>query len=139
MRFEEATPEQQELDRLTVQAIIEHMKQNMPTITYGELAKAIEEKRNKPMAPQGTAHSLGRIQEYCEEHGLPILSAMVVSKDQKEPSDGFFVAFEDVRGAAGKTEEEIIHKEQGACINCSDWSSLYEYMGIKAPESVKAD
>ena len=128
MNYEDVTLEQPELDMLTAQAIIEYMAQNKTTITYGELAKAIEEMRNQPMANQGTAHALGRIQRYCEDCDLPILPAMVVSKDQKEPSDGFFVAYNDVRGAEGKTEEEIIQTEQERCLSCSDWQPLYDHI-----------
>lgn len=117
---------QAQLDLLTAKAILDHMEKNKPTITYGQLADSIEELRDQPMANQGTRHSLGRIQKYCEESGVPILSSMVVSKAHKEPSDGFFVAFNEVRPGTGLTEEEIIHKEQGDCINHADWQPLLD-------------
>lgn len=132
MRFEEATPEQQELDRLTVQAIIEHMAQNKATITYSELANAIEEMRDQSMAPLGTAHSLGRIQKYCKEKDLPILSVMVVSKEDGKPSKGFFEAYYDIYGNTEMSEEEIIRTEQEKCLNCSCWQPLYDRVSIHA-------
>lgn len=134
MGYENATLEQLELDKLTAQAIIEYKEKNKTTITYGELAEAIGVKRDQPMANQGPAHALGRIQKYCDDCDLPILSAMVVLKDQKKqsppsmPSGGFFDAYEDVRGSTGMTKEELVRIEQEKCLNCSDWQPLFDHI-----------
>lgn len=119
-----------ELDRYTVIAIIEKLAESNSSITYGELAKRVGELRGTPIANQGFAYTLGRVQDYCLELGLPSLPVMVVNQNHK-PASGFAEHYrENHPEVADLTEDEIARNERKACLACLDWQSLYDRVGL---------
>jgi hypothetical protein len=57
--------------------------ENRQTMQYGHLAKMLHFKGSGVFAAQ-----LGHILAYCEEHGLPPLTSLVVKKHKGTPGDG---------------------------------------------------
>lgn len=51
--------------------------------TYGELAPLID------VHHQSLGSALGPIQDYCQDEGLPALTAVVINKDSRKPGSGF--------------------------------------------------
>lgn len=121
---------QLELDRYTVKAIIEKLAKSNSLITYDEMAKTVGKMRNRAMSPQGFGGPLSRIQNYCNELGLPALSAMAVDKTMK-PGKGFAEYYKSIHpDAIDMSADEIAHMEQKACIAQSDWQQLYDHVGL---------
>ena len=128
---EETVP--RDLDRYVVKAVIENLARSNSPLTYGELAKVVGEMRGKPIANQGFAYALGRIQDYCLELGLPSLPVLVVDKTLK-PAHGFTAHYREIHPEAeGLSDNEIIRLERDACIACKDWQKLYDRVGINEP------
>ena len=119
-----------ELDQCTVKAIVERITDSNSAITYGDLAKVVGKMRGKTMSSQGFSGSLGRIQGYCKELGLPSLSAMVVDQSMK-PKEGFAKYYKSIHPeSAEMSEMEIVKEEQRACLACDDWQLLYDRVGL---------
>jgi len=55
-------------------------------VTYGDLAPLI------PTSPRAVGRALNPIQDFCLDHGLPPLTAIVVAKATRRPGDGFIAA-----------------------------------------------
>lgn len=126
----ESSVEIPDLDRYVVKAVIEKLASSNSPLTYGELAKVVGKMRGRPIANQGFAHSLGRIQDYCLELGLPSLPVLVVDKTLK-PAHGFADHYRVIHPEAdGLSDNEIIRKERDACIACKNWQSLYDRVGL---------
>ena len=120
-----------ELDRYVVKAIIEKLASSNSPLTYGELADIVSEMRGKPIANQGFAYTLGRIQDYCLELGLPALPVLVVARTL-EPAHGFVEHYRLIHtGTEGLSDNEIIRMERDACIACKDWQKLYDQVGLQ--------
>lgn len=120
-----------ELDRLTVKAIIEKLAKTNSAIEYGELAKIVGEMRGSRMSAQGFSQSLGRIQDYCKELGLPALSVLVVGAS-RNPGSGFVGHYRRIYPeVSGMTDRDIVRKEHDACVACDDWQPLYDKVGLK--------
>lgn len=121
-----------ELDREVIKAVVEVVTKNRSHVTYGYLADLIAGKRNSEMSAQAFGPSLGRIQKYCKEVGLPYLSVMVVGKETLLPNEGFFDEYREINPEyAALTDQEVIEKEQQACLACKDWQKLLDYADIK--------
>lgn len=119
------------LDRYVVKAIIERLANSNSPLTYGELANVVGEMRNRPIANQGFAYVLGRIQDYCLELRLPSLPVLVVDKTLK-PAHGFATHYREIHPESKElTDNEIIRMERDACIACKDWQKLYDRVGLE--------
>lgn len=121
----EIDPKNPELDRYTIKAIVDHLKNTDVPITYGELAERVEALRGETMSADGFAHTLGRIQRYCKELGLPSLPSLVVNKDTSMPGPGFMECYMDVTPNTADIDAKVIVKgEQACCRECADWQEL---------------
>lgn len=126
-------PSSKELDRHTVEALVDHVGRRGERITYGDLAKVVERSRGSSMHPRGFHGALGRIQHYCDAVGLPPLSLMVARKDGPlEPSVLPFYR-EYHPEADDLTDDEIIEQAVGKCAACADWGALLEIVCSNDP------
>jgi hypothetical protein len=68
--------------------LVSHVRRNNPSITYGELATAVD------VHPRSrTLHAaLGEVTNACRHAHLPALPAIVCRADSKRPSDGYYKA-----------------------------------------------
>lgn len=80
-----------DLDRYVIEGVVESIERGEPYITFGDLAEIITNKRGKRINASGSRFALKRIQEYCNELGLPALSAMVVKEKRSFPVTIFSV------------------------------------------------
>ena len=66
--------------------LVKHVRAGKPSITYGELATAVE------LHPRsGKLHAaLTEVTEACRARGLPMLPAIVWRADANHPSDGYY-------------------------------------------------
>ena len=71
-----------EFTRETFQFLKNHVEERRP-FTYGEVAQAVG-----GMA-LGMWQPLWKIWQFCDEHNLPQLNALVVNQDTGLPGDGF--------------------------------------------------
>lgn len=118
------------LDRLAVKVIVDKMAKSNSSITYGEMARAVERLRGRAMSAQGFAYSLGRIQDYCLALGLPCLPVMAVGSDQK-PAGGFIEHYHEIHPeAVDASDFDIIRQERRNCLECREWQVLYDYVGL---------
>ena len=116
-----------ELDRYTIEAIVDHLKNSGAPITYGELAEKVGALRGETMSPDGFAHALGRIQRYCKGLGLPSLPALVVNRETSLPGPGFMECYADIAPNTADIGARVIVKgEQACCRECADWQALLD-------------
>jgi hypothetical protein len=66
--------------------LLGHVRRKRPSITYGELASALDV---HPRSPKLHA-ALGEVTNACRHHQLPCLPAIVWRADRKQPSDGYY-------------------------------------------------
>ena len=68
--------------------LLARVRRNKPSITYGELASAVDV---HPRSPKLHA-ALGELTNACRHHQLPCLPAIVWRSDRKRPSEGYYKA-----------------------------------------------
>ena len=103
------------------------VQRNEPYIEYNELAARI----NPPMFWRQVGREIGEVSILCNELGLPLLSAKVVSKGQRRAGDGFFEMMKTI----GRYDRSIPEREQflnelEAIRECKEWYKLEEYLGL---------
>lgn len=97
------------------------------TITYGELGRRIG-RHARTLAPV-----LGYIRdEICAARGLPLLSALVVSKETGLPGPGFLA--EGTNGLSPGAYRGAAKSHQQAVVNHAGWRDLLAEMGIDTGE-----
>ena len=68
--------------------LLSQVRRNNPSITYGELATAVDVHRRSR-----TLHvALGEVTNACRHASLPALPAIVCRADSMRPSDGYYKA-----------------------------------------------
>jgi hypothetical protein len=68
--------------------LVTHVRRNKTSVTYGELAVAVEVHHRSPQLHA----ALGEVTNACRHNALPCLPAIVWRADSKRPSDGYFKA-----------------------------------------------
>jgi hypothetical protein len=66
--------------------LLARIRRNKPSITYGELAAAVDVHHRSPALHA----ALGEVSNACRHAQLPCLPAIVWRADTKQPSDGYF-------------------------------------------------
>jgi hypothetical protein len=93
--------------------LLSHVRRQHASITYGELAKAVDVHRRSPKLHA----ALGEVTNACRHQQLPALPAIVWRADSKQPSDGYYkVAHprahtEDARVSAWEREHARVLRE----------------------------
>lgn len=67
-----------------VLAMLAHQRRTMP---YGELAQILGMPHHRPLR-----YVLGHIMKYCDQHGLPPLTAVIVKMESGQPGEGLTTA-----------------------------------------------
>lgn len=68
--------------------LVANARRSNPSITYGELAKAVKVHHRSPQLHI----ALGELTNACRHAGLPVIAAMVCRADSGRPSDGYYKA-----------------------------------------------
>ncbi len=80
------------IDRIILNTLIRWVQEHQDehaTLTY----KQVVEKVNHPsVIPINLGSHFGRILNYCLEHNIPVITALVVKQNASEPGAGFFEA-----------------------------------------------
>ena len=99
-------------------------------VEYNELAARI----NPPMFHRNVGREIGEISKLCNELGLPLISAKVVSRGTMTAGKGFY-QFYDMFGIdkQGKSEKELFHIELKKIRECTEWYKLADYLSLKLP------
>lgn len=66
--------------------LVTHLRRNQASLTYGELARAIDVHHRSPQLHA----ALGEVSNACRHNALPCLPALVCRADSHRPSDGYF-------------------------------------------------
>ena len=66
--------------------LVTHVRRNRTSLTYGELATAVEVHHRSPQLHA----ALGEVTNACRHSALPCLPAIVWRADSKRPSEGYF-------------------------------------------------
>lgn len=112
--------------QLAEQLLISVQKRE-PFIEYSELGMRID----PPMFHRQVGPEIGEVSVLCNELGLPLLSAKVVSKGQRRAGDGFFEMMKRIgRYDYNVPEREQFSKELAAIRECKEWYKLEEYLGL---------
>src|SRR5215211_5752120 len=102
------------------QLVFEHLRllaKRMRVETYGQIAKAIEEKEERRIAPLSIRYPLGFIRdEICRPRGLPWLNAPAVSGNDWLPGDSFLP-----QGAAFGEDERILWRGMALAVFAYAW------------------
>src|SRR5688572_6976891 len=68
--------------------LVTHVRRSNTSITYGELAKAVDVHHRSPQLHV----ALGEVTNACRHNGLPCHPAIVWRADSHRPSDGYYKA-----------------------------------------------
>lgn len=66
--------------------LVHHVRRSNPSVTYGELAKAVAVHHRSPQLHV----ALGEVTNACRHNGLPCIAAIVCRADSGRPSDGYY-------------------------------------------------
>ena len=100
---------------------------NNALITYGELCSLVDYQ----VQPTTCGKYLGALSEFCFEHDMPLISAIVVNKDFI-PGGGYYGLYRDLTGDDEITNEEIFSKTYKNVVNFRDWGKLAKLLGLEA-------
>ena len=100
---------------------------NNALITYGELCSLVDYQ----VQPTTCGKYLGALSEFCFEHDMPLISAIVVNKDFI-PGGGYYGLYRDLTGDDEITNEEIFSQTYKNVINFQDWGKLAKLLGLEA-------
>lgn len=105
---------------------IEHVgKYDDLTITYGAATRQLPYEFN----PQNLDRPLGTLSAYCLELGLPLISTIVVNKDEGIPGAGYFKTF--FPGSKASQRPDIFMEQYNRVKACHNWVPLEEKLGLK--------
>jgi len=94
-------------------------QKSMP-ITYGKLAEKVG------LNQRGLGPYLGALSTECNEHGLPLISAIVVHKDTQMPAPQFW----EMASRNGRGDINIDDEKQRV-FNQKDWQLLKNRLGLE--------
>ena len=100
---------------------------NNALITYGELCSLVDYQ----VQPTTCGKYLGALSEFCFEHDMPLISAIVVNKDFI-PGGGYYGLYRDLTGDDEITNEEIFSQTYNNVVNFQDWGKLAKLLGLEA-------
>lgn len=119
--------------RYAIPILIEAIEQGKTTLTYGDLAAAINDRHGLSLNPHyGLGSPLGSLQKLCAAYGAPCLPAMVVTKSGGTPSGGFIEPYRKLHPlATGMSEDEICILEQERIRTYENWQGFLDHLGIE--------
>ena len=88
------------------------------------------------------ASYIGDISCWCYEIDAPMLSALVINKDENMPGKGFFTLYAELNDIARVEDEDKLKiwiDEYRKVINYREWDNLLSYLGIATQSSVHFD
>lgn len=113
-----------EIRRTIAQILVEYVKKNQIKLEYGELSKILNDRFGLDVDKHfGLKHYFDKISRKCHELGLPLISAVVVSKDTQKPSSGFYVLYDELYG----THNAGIPVLEERCLKCVKLELLEEH------------
>lgn len=88
-----------EIRRTIAQVLVENVEKNQIKLEYGELSKLLNDRYSLDVDKHfGLKHYFDKISRKCHELGLPLISAIIVSKDTQKPSSGFYMLYDELYG-----------------------------------------
>lgn len=140
------SPEMWELEQRIVEVLVRRLEESPSTITYGDLAKKINDMTGSDDARAWHYFdaSLGRIQDSCVELGLPSLPVMVVLQDSMKPGGGYAAHYREAHPEVANLSDVEIGKIQWDKVRaCKNWQALLDFYGIDygfaGPKDMKAE
>lgn len=113
-----------------VKVLIERLqnKHDYPVFTYEELCKKI----GNQISCRNIAPYLGDISCWCDNIGAPMISAMVISRNNNRPGKGFYKLYAELHGTSVKNldEELTFISELKKVLNYPNWETVKFYLGI---------
>ena len=125
--------EKNELDVKVVWALVTRLETSPSTITYEELSMRIKKHFGGDLLPPWRTYDapLGRIQEACNELGLPCLPVMAVTKTGMKPGTGFVSFYRTLHPESENlTDAEIADLEWRNVRACKEWQRLLDHYAI---------
>lgn len=98
-------------------------------VTYGEIASRVTQ-RGQNLFWRHVGRHAGQVSKLCNELGLPLLSAKIISKNAHMPGKNFFTLCKILNPNVKGNPEEIYHNELKKIRQCQDWYILAEYLGL---------
>ena len=89
-----------------------------PLITYGELAQRL----SYDISPRNLDGFLGQLSDFCRDHGMPLLTVIVVNQANCRPGAGFFKYF--FPHVEKENWDEIFVTEYQAVLDFKHWHRL---------------
>lgn len=95
-------------------------------ITYKDVSFNLYRNAGINIEPLLTKDYIGELSAICYRIGLPLISCIVINKDQLKPGLGFFKLYSDLTGRKLKKEDsdKIWIEESKKCFRCKNWNKL---------------
>lgn len=118
-----------EIRRTITRILVETVQSNQLKLEYGELSKLLSDKYGLDVDKHfGLKRYFDKISRKCFKLGLPLISAVVVSKDTQKPSSGFYILYDELYGThnAGNPvfEERCLAKVKKELLESQSWEKL---------------
>lgn len=96
-------------------------------VEYNELANRI----SPPIFHRQVGREIGEVSKLCNELGLPLLSAKVISKGSGKAGVGFYNLMSELGiDTKGKSEKELFSQELKSIRECKEWYRLADYLNL---------
>lgn len=95
-------------------------------LTYHDLSMYLKRYAGISIEPLFTKNYIGELSTICYRMGLPLISCIVINKEDLIPGSGFFKLYGELTGRKLKKEEldRIWLDESEKCLRCKDWDKL---------------
>lgn len=124
-----ATIDKEQIRELITRELVDIVKRGTARIEYNELSKVLKMKYDLEVNEHfGLKHYFDKISRKCFELGLPLISAVIVSKETQKPSSGFFGLYDELNGTHSKgnpvLEAKVLKQVKKDILSCTDWDKL---------------
>lgn len=104
------------------------LKRDLQVITYDNLGYKLSRKQGITIPPIEVSKHLGVISTQCHQLGLPLISALVVSRENRRPFRSYFEQYQHLYQTSHSTVNEAYYEELKKVIRTKDWNQLLQHL-----------
>lgn len=108
--------------------LVQRIKNERDTITYKELANNIGMDVGSAGFGRELGGLIGDLSSYSFDNGMPLISVLVVRKEDYRPGSGFYTLYKQKKGINVKDKEVVFIDELNKVLHYDNWDRLIELL-----------